>query len=114
VSDDFGTTWTDLGVKRVFPHQYHRDIAVKVDDPNVIFQGVGDDTAGQEGELLRSRDRSATWQEAALPDVCNSPVWCFGQHPSQPDTIAACTLLGMLFVSREFSEVRAICALPTG
>jgi photosystem II stability/assembly factor-like uncharacterized protein len=122
VSDDFGTTWSDAGVKRVFPHQYHRDIAVKLDDPSVIFLGVGDDTAGEEGALLCSRDRGTTWQELDLPDRCNSPVWCFAQPATDPDAIVACTLLGMLFVSRdggttwekarrEFSEVRGICAL---
>jgi len=122
-SDDAGKTWVDYRLKQVFPAQYHRDIALKLDDPNTIFIGVGDDVGGQDGALLITRDRGATWDTADLPDVCNSPIWCFAQHPSDPDVLVACTHQGMLFGSedaghtwtkyrREFTEVRQICWLP--
>jgi photosystem II stability/assembly factor-like uncharacterized protein len=122
-SDDLGKTWDDWPVKQVFPAQYHRDIAVKPDDPDTIFIATGDGVAGQEGAIQITRDGGRTWQTAELPDECNSPIWCFGQHPTDPDTIAACTHLGMLFGStdagrtwtkyrREFTEVRVICCAP--
>jgi photosystem II stability/assembly factor-like uncharacterized protein len=122
-SDDFGKTWTDYAVQQLFPAQYHRDIAVKLDDPNTIFVGVGNDVAGEEGAVVITRDRGTTWEVADLPDVCNSPVWCFAQHEADPDIILACTHQGMLFGSedagrswikyrREFTEVRQMCWLP--
>jgi len=50
-------------------------------------------------------------------------VWCFAQHPSDPDWILAATHKGMLFGTvdggatwskfrREFSEIRGMCWLP--
>jgi photosystem II stability/assembly factor-like uncharacterized protein len=124
-SDDLGKTWADWPLKQSFPAQYHRDIAVKFDDPDTILVATGDGVAGQEGAIQITRDRGRTWETAELPDECNSPIWCFGQHPSDPATIVACTHLGMLFGStdagrtwtkyrREFTEVRVICWLPSG
>jgi photosystem II stability/assembly factor-like uncharacterized protein len=122
-SDDLGKTWFDYPIRQTFPAQYHRDIAVKLDDPDTIFVATGDGVAGQEGAVQITRDAGATWTSAVLPDECNSPVWCFAQHASDPDVIVACTHLGMLFSSddggrtwvkhrREFTEVRVICWLP--
>ncbi len=123
-SEDHGETWGDFPMPRNFPHQYHRELAIKLDDPNTIFQGTGDDTGGQEGVLLCTKDRGKTWQTVDLPDTCNSPVWCFAQHASDPDVILASTHNGMLFGTddggetwrkfrREFSEVRGMCWLPS-
>jgi photosystem II stability/assembly factor-like uncharacterized protein len=122
-SSDLGETWADFPVRQVFAAQYHRELAVKLDDPATIFQGVGEAVNGQEGALLRTRDRGRTWDAVELPDVCNSPVWCFAQHSSDPDFILAATHKGMLFgtsdggttwvkLRREFSEIRGMCWLP--
>jgi photosystem II stability/assembly factor-like uncharacterized protein len=122
-SDDVGKTWANYPVPQVFPKQYHRDIAIKLDDPNTIFVGVGDDVGGQYGAVVLTRDRGATWEVPELPDDLNAPIWCFAQHPSDPDTIVACTHQGMLFGTRdagrtwtkyrrEFTEVRQISWLP--
>jgi photosystem II stability/assembly factor-like uncharacterized protein len=123
VSSDLGKTWTDCPVPQVFAGQYHHDLTIKVNDPNTIYYGVGDDTVGTQGALLRTRDRGASWDVAKFPEECNSPIWCFAQHPSNPDRILAATHNGMLFGSddagdtwvkypREFTEVRAICWVP--
>jgi len=122
-SDYLGKTWADFPVRQTFPAQYHREFVAKLDDPNTIFQGTGDDTAGQEGALQRTRDRGATWDTVELPDICNSPVQCLAQHPADPDIIIACTQKGMLYGTedggeswvkyrREFAEVKGICWLP--
>jgi photosystem II stability/assembly factor-like uncharacterized protein len=122
-SEDLGETWADFPLPQVFPTQYHRELAVKLDDPDTLFQGVGDAVNGQQGALLRSTDRGARWDRVELPDECNSPVWCFAQHPSDPDWILAATHKGMLFGTvdggatwskfrREFSEIRGMCWLP--
>lgn len=121
-SDDFGDNWADFPLPQVFPAQYHRELAVKLDDPSTIFQGVGEAVNGQDGALLRTTDRGASWERVPLPDGCNSPVWCFAQHPSDPDWILTATHKGKLFgtsdggatwskLRREFSEVRGMCWL---
>lgn len=122
-SEDRGQTWADLPLLQVFPKQYHHDLTIKLDDPNTLFYGVGDDTVGTQGSMLRSRDRGATWSAANFPVPCNSPIWCFAQHPSNPERIITATHNGLLFGSedagdswlkygREFTEVRAVCWLP--
>jgi photosystem II stability/assembly factor-like uncharacterized protein len=123
VSKDLGETWDHFPVLQVFPRQYHHDLILKLDDPNTIFYGVGEETAGVHGALLRSCDRGRTWQSADFPEACNAPIWCFAQHPSNPRRILACTHYGMLYRSenggdswtkapREFTEIRAVCWVP--
>jgi photosystem II stability/assembly factor-like uncharacterized protein len=122
-SADLGETWADFPVRQVFPAQYHRELAIKLDDPDTIFQGAGEAVNGQDGVLLATTDRGQTWDAVDLPDICNSPVWCFAQHASDPDLILAATHKGMLFgtadggatwtkLRREFSEIRGMCWLP--
>lgn len=122
-SEDLGDNWAEFPVPQVFPRQYHRELAVGLDDPDTVLQGVGDAVNGQDGALLRTTDRGTTWDRVPLPADCNSPVWCFGQHPSDPTWILTATHKGMVFSSpdggatwsklrREFSEIRGICWLP--
>jgi hypothetical protein len=123
VSADLGETWTEQPIKRVFPHQYHREFIVKHGDPNTIFYGVGDDTAGKAGQLLRSRDRGKTWEMMDLPGSPNSTIYTLAQNPADPDFILACTLKGQLYSTQdggdswkkydwEFAEVRGIAWVP--
>jgi hypothetical protein len=122
-SEDTGATWAEFPVLQVFPRQYHRELAIRLDDPDTVFQGVGNSVIGDDGALLRTTDRGATWDRVELPDECNSPVWCFAQHPSDPAWILTATHKGMVFCTsdggatwsklrREFSEIRAMCWLP--
>ena len=41
VSDDLGDTWQPLGIKEKWPLPYARGMAVKADDPRVLFAGWG-------------------------------------------------------------------------
>ena len=122
-SRDLGDTWNEFPVKRTFPHQFFHDAVVKADDPDTIFVGVGESVNGQEGAIHRTRDRGATWDTVELPVECNSPIWCFAQHASDPEVLLACTHKGQLFGSedggqtwikyrREFTDVRGIAWLP--
>jgi photosystem II stability/assembly factor-like uncharacterized protein len=122
-SADLGETWTQYRLPRVFHQQFHHDFVSKLDDPDTILFGVGDDASGIEGALLRSCDRGGAWSTVKLPVDCNSPIWCFAQHRSNPDRLLMATHLGLLFASedggqhwtkirREFTEVRAICWVP--
>lgn len=123
VSADLGKTWETLSIERPFPHQYHREFILKLDDTDTIFYGVGDDTAGRDGRLLRSRDAAETWEVMDLPGSPNATVYSFAQHPANPNRIFACTLKGQLYSTEnggdkwmkhgwEFAEVRGICWAP--
>jgi photosystem II stability/assembly factor-like uncharacterized protein len=123
VSKDLGEAWDYFPVLQVFDRQYHHDLMVKADNPDAIYYGVGNETVGVHGALLRSLDRGRTWEAAKFPEACNSPIWCFAQHPSNRRRLLACAHYGMLFRSeddgetwtkapREFSEIRAVCWLP--
>lgn len=123
VSEDLGDTWRHFPVLQVFDRQYHHDLMIKSEDPNAIYYGVGDETVGTHGSLLRSRDRGQTWEAATFPRPCNSPIWCFAQHPANSRRILVCSHYGILFRSeddgdswtaapREFTEIRAVCWLP--
>ena len=46
MSDDLGDTWQVLGIKDKWPLPYARGMAVKPDDPRVLFAGCGRDHDG--------------------------------------------------------------------
>jgi photosystem II stability/assembly factor-like uncharacterized protein len=122
-SADRGATWELQPIKQVFAAQYHHDLAIRPDNPDALYYGVGDDTVGSHGALLYTRDRGATWAAAQFPQACNSPIWSIAQHTANPDRIVTCTHYGMVFrsddagdtwtkLSKEFTETRAVCWLP--
>jgi len=119
LSEDNGATWTPCGVKSLFPWAYCRGIAQLPTDPLVLFVGNGNGPPGSSGALQISRDGGGTWMQAKLPHVPNSTVWTFAVSPNTPNTIAAATVSGYIYVSedagltwskldREFGEIRAI------
>lgn len=122
-STDRGENWQPLGVQKHFPLPYCRGIAVKADDPNVLFVANGDGAAGETGTVQRSQDRGQTWETLGLPVVPNTPMWTFATNRADPDLIMTCSHYGQVFVSpnagdswrkvrREFSEIRALAWVP--
>ena len=122
-STDTGETWQGLGVGNYFAMPYCRSMALKDDDPNVLFVAAGDAAIGSTGNIQRSRDRGQTWEELPMPVEPNTPMWAFATHPSDPNLILACSHYGELFISpdagdlwaktrREFAEVRALAWMP--
>lgn len=57
---DTGETWQGLGVGRHFRFPYCRSIALRADDPNVIFVATGDGAIGSTGAIERSKDGGQT------------------------------------------------------
>jgi photosystem II stability/assembly factor-like uncharacterized protein len=122
-SVDAGQTWQPLGVKAKWPLPYARGIAVKTDDPGVIFAGCGETTTGEKGYVLRSTDTGETWEVLKLPVQPNSTVWGLATHPAEANRILAFSLFGEVYVSedagdswgkiaREFGEIRTAAWLP--
>jgi photosystem II stability/assembly factor-like uncharacterized protein len=122
-STDAGESWQPLGVKNHFPLPYCRGIAVKADDPDVLFVANGDAAAGETGTVQRSKDRGHTWETLRLPVVPNTPMWTFAMHAADPNLVLTCSHYGQVFVSedagdswskvrREFSEIRALAWVP--
>lgn len=123
VSDNLGDTWTSLGIKKKWPLPYARGIAVKSDDPSILFAGCGETTTGEQGHVLRSTDFGETWKIMPLPNPANATVWGIATHPADGNRIVAFTLFGEVYVSedagaswrkiaREFGEIRSAAWLP--
>ena len=122
-SVDMGETWTAIGVKQKWPLPYCRGLAVKSDDPSVLFAGCGQTTTGEAGYVLRTRDFGQTWDTMKLPDRANSTIWGLATHPANGNRLVAFSLFGEVFltgdageswtkVAREFGEIRAAAWLP--
>jgi photosystem II stability/assembly factor-like uncharacterized protein len=122
-SIDVGETWKPFGVKAKWPLPYARGIAVKTDDPGVLFAGCGETTTGEKGYVLRSTDMGETWEMLKLPMQPNSTVWGLATHPADANRILAFSLFGEVYVSedagdswgkiaREFGEIRTAAWLP--
>src|SRR5262245_59832378 len=92
-SDDRGQTWTTVGIRKKWPLPYARGIAVKADDPRVLFAGCGETTTGETGQVLRSRDGGDTWESLPLPVRPNATVWSLATHAADPNRLVAATLL---------------------
>jgi photosystem II stability/assembly factor-like uncharacterized protein len=123
VSVDLGERWRPLGVKAKWPLPYARGLAVKADDPEVLFAGCGETTTGEKGFVLRSTDMGESWEILNLPSQPNSTVWGLATHAADANRILAFSLFGEVYVSddagdswskiaREFGEIRAAAWLP--
>src|SRR6266436_4481846 len=98
-STDAGESWQCLEVMKQFPHAYTRAIAVKEDDPHVIFVGHGQTASPTIGSVQRSTDGGTTWETLPLPAEPNSYISCLATHPADPDLVLASSLYGQLICS---------------
>ena len=121
-SDDEGESW----LQHEFPpltertqRSYCRAMIVKHDDPDAMFVASGDGIPGTTGAIQRTTDGGQTWTTCDLPVAPNSVVYWLATHADAPDTIAAATLYGYVYLSedggdswrkldREFGEIRAL------
>ena len=122
-SDDQGGTWTAIGVRAKWPLPYARGVAVKADDPRVVFAGCGQTTTGETGGVLRSSDGGQSWQSLTLPVRPNATMWGVTTHPADPNRVVAWSLFGEVYltedggdswrkIAREFGEIRTATWLP--
>ena len=122
-SQDDGDTFQSLAGTSSFPMPYCRWVAVKPDNPEVLFAANGDAAIGNTGTIQRSTDGGRSWETRPLPVEPNSPVWNFATHPADPDLILANSVYGELYHShdggetwdkfkKEFTEVRALAWTP--
>jgi photosystem II stability/assembly factor-like uncharacterized protein len=123
MSDDLGDTWHVLGIKDKWPLPYARGLAVKADDPRVLFAGCGETTTGEKGHVLRTTDYGQRWEVLALPTQANATVWGIATHRACGDRVVAFTLFGEVYVSedagaswrkiaRDFGEIRTAVWVP--
>ena len=126
-STDEGQSWSVHEFPRFFENDrlsYCRGMAVKPDNPDVLFVGNGDFIPGQTGAIQRSTDGGQTWQTADLPVEPNSTIYWFGTNAADPDFIVANSLHGYVYTSRnggeswakvkrEFGEIRAVTWIPS-
>ncbi len=123
LSDDRGDSWHPIGTKAKWPLPYARGMAVRSDDPGVLFAGCGQHTTGEQGQILRSNDFGQQWEVLPLPSPANATVWGLATHPADGNRIVAFTLFGAVFatedggaswrkIGRDFGEIRSAVWLP--
>lgn len=121
ISDDGGDSWQGVGARDRFAMPYCRSIAVKADDPRVLFVGTGSGALGEAGAVQRSVDGGQTWEAPRMPVTPNSYISAFATHPADPNLILACSHYGQLYASadggdwwvklpREATEIRGALA----
>jgi photosystem II stability/assembly factor-like uncharacterized protein len=125
-STDEGQSWTVHGFPRFAERDtisYCRGLAIRPDNPDVMFVANGDFIPGKRGAVYRTRDGGATWERAALPVEPNSTMYWFATNPVDPNVVVANSLHGYIYASldggdtweklrREFGEVRALAWMP--
>jgi photosystem II stability/assembly factor-like uncharacterized protein len=125
-SMDEGESWALHGFPRFYEKDrisYCRGVALKADDPKVIFVGNGDFIPGRTGAIQRSKDGGKTWEAVPLPVEPNSTIYWLATHPADPNTVVANSLNGYVYTSRdggdswkklkqEFGEIRALAWTP--
>ena len=123
VSRNLGDSWESLEIRDKWPLPYARGLAVKTDDPGVLFAGCGETTTGQKGHVLRSTDFGESWETLSLPGQPNATMWGLATHPANADRIIAFSLFGEVYVTedagaswrkvpREFGEIRSAAWVP--
>jgi photosystem II stability/assembly factor-like uncharacterized protein len=127
-SVDDGATWSWRSFGG-FPkgsgneYAYCRGVFVKPGEPDTVLVGCGDFIPGAMGGIEVSHDGGQTFTRAKLPVQANSTVYWMAMHPDVPDVVAACSIYGQIFVSRdsgdswskldrEFGEIRSIVIHP--
>ena len=123
MSDDRGDSWQTLGIRDKWPLPYARGMAVKPDDPRVLYAGCGQTTTGEAGHVLRTTDYGQRWEVLPLPAPANATLWGLATHPADADRIVGFSLFGEVFASedaggswrkipRDFGEIRTAVWLP--
>jgi photosystem II stability/assembly factor-like uncharacterized protein len=123
VSDNLGETWQSLEIREKWPLPYARGLAVKTDDPHVLFAGCGETTTGETGYVLRTTDYGQRWEVLHLPSQPNGTMWGLATHPADANRIVAFSLFGEVYVTenagaswrkigREFGEIRTAAWVP--
>lgn len=100
-STDDGVTWELVSAGQQVAIPYCRAVAIKADDPQVIYMGNGENAFGARGAIHRSTDRGRTWEALPLPVEPNGSVWDLATHPSDPDFVLASTVNGQVFSSAD-------------
>jgi photosystem II stability/assembly factor-like uncharacterized protein len=125
-SNNDGDSWSLHGFPKFADRDaisYCRGMAIKPDDPNVMFVGNGDFIPGKRGTVQRTTDGGKTWKACDLQGEANSVVYWIATHPANPDVVVANSLHGYVYTStdagenwkknrREFGEIRALAWVP--
>ena len=122
-TDDGGETVRPIVTKDTAPMPYFQGTAVRPDNPNVMFIGIGDTVPGTVGAVARSKDGGHTWEKMDLPVLPNTELHQVVINPENPDQVVAASLFGQLYKSddggnhweklqRELSEIRDVAVIP--
>jgi photosystem II stability/assembly factor-like uncharacterized protein len=125
-STNDGDSWSVHGFPKFAERDtisYCRGMAIKADDPNVMFVGNGDFIPGKRGTVQRTIDGGKNWKSSHMDVEPNSVVYWIATNPTDPNVVVANSLHGYVYAStdagesweknrREFGEIRALAWVP--
>ena len=112
-SDDQGRTWQDMGVGKVSPHTYGRDIRVSPHDPKVMYAALSPAFSSGTGSLWRSTDAGRNWARFYKTAPVNTAM-AVALHPSDARQVYFAAKTGAVFATVDGGESWAALALPEG
>lgn len=112
-SDDAGRTWQDVGVGKVSPHSYGRDLRVSPHDPKVMYACLSPAFASGTGSLWRSADAGRNWArfDATTP---HDTLMALALHPADARQVYFAAKAGEVFGTRDAGESWAELPIPPG
>ena len=123
VSRDMGENWQSLVKSHKLPFPYCRGLAIKPDDPRVIYIANGQAAIGSVGTVVRSKDDGKTWEGLKMPVEPNGNMMMVATHPADPNRLICGSRFGEIYTSpdggdtwhkikKEFGDLRSIAWLP--
>lgn len=122
-TDDNGETVRPIITEDTAPMRYFQIAAVRPDDPQTIFVGIGDSLPGSIGAIVKTTNGGKTWEKMDLPVLPNSELHNIVINPGNPEQVVATSIFGQIYksddgghrwekLSRELSEIRMLAVVP--
>lgn len=97
-SDDDGTTWKDLEIRRFSPVLFYgRDLRVSPVEPKVMYAGLSLASRSNSGSIWRSGDLGESWQRFDHGLDVRSTIMGVAPHPRDPKQVYMAGRLGQVF-----------------
>ncbi len=112
-SDDQGRTWADMGVGKVSPYTYGRDLRVSPHDPKMMYAALSPAFSSGSGSLWRSADAGRNWARFDKTTPVNTAM-AVALDPGDARGVYFAAKTGAVFGTEDGGESWAAVPLPDG
>ncbi|HEY5300098.1 MAG TPA: hypothetical protein VIJ55_05425 [Acetobacteraceae bacterium] len=112
-SDDQGRSWQDIGVGKISPHTYGRDLRVSPHDPKVMYAALSPAFSSGTGSLWRSADAGRNWARFDKTTPVNTAM-AVALDPRDARCVYFAAKTGAVFGTEDGGESWAAVPLPDG